>query len=68
MTQFDIALTHRTLFNAFLDARTTHGPGKPIVEDPERAPLTYDRLLLASLILGGKMRAASAPRERPWAC
>lgn len=63
MTQFDPALTNRTLFSAFLDARARHGRQKPIVEDPERAPLTYDRLLLASLVLGGKMRARSIKGE-----
>ncbi|MGL4813223.1 MAG: AMP-binding protein [Beijerinckiaceae bacterium] len=63
MTPFDATSSRRTLFNAFLEARGRHGRGMPIIEDPERAPLTYDRLLLAALILGGKMRAISKKQE-----
>ena len=42
----------RTLFKALLEARDTHGGDVPIVEDMERKPLTYKRLVQGSLVLG----------------
>jgi acyl-[acyl-carrier-protein]-phospholipid O-acyltransferase / long-chain-fatty-acid--[acyl-carrier-protein] ligase len=45
----------RTLFQALLEARAIHGGGKPAVEDIERKPLTYGRLVTAALVLGRKM-------------
>jgi acyl-[acyl-carrier-protein]-phospholipid O-acyltransferase/long-chain-fatty-acid--[acyl-carrier-protein] ligase len=53
----------RTLFTALLDARATHGGGAEILEDTERKPLTYDRLVLASLILGRRLADATRPGE-----
>ena len=41
----------RTLFQALLEARALHGGGKPAVEDIERKPLTYDRLVTGALAL-----------------
>ena len=52
---FDPSTTRRTLFAALLAARREHGNAKVILEDPERQPLTYGRLVLASLVLGGKL-------------
>jgi len=45
----------RTLFQALLEARAIHGGGKPAVEDVERKPLTYDRLVTGALVLGHRM-------------
>ncbi|MGD1876042.1 MAG: acyl-[ACP]--phospholipid O-acyltransferase [Kiloniellaceae bacterium] len=45
----------RTLFQALLEARALHGGGKPAVEDIERKPLTYSRLVTGALVLGRKM-------------
>ncbi len=45
----------RTLFQALLEARSLHGGGKPAVEDIERKPLTYDRLVTGALALGRHM-------------
>src|SRR3546814_12503281 len=42
----------RTLFQALLEARAIHGGAKPAVEDIERKPLTYDRLVTGALVLG----------------
>ena len=44
-----------TLFQALLAAARSHGASKPTVEDDERQPLSYGRLVLASLVLGGKL-------------
>ncbi len=61
---FDIALTRTTLFGALLDARDRFGQGKQALEDPERQPLTYGRLVLGSLVLGRKLAALSGAGER----
>jgi acyl-[acyl-carrier-protein]-phospholipid O-acyltransferase/long-chain-fatty-acid--[acyl-carrier-protein] ligase len=44
----------RTLFQALLEARAIHGGAKAAVEDIERKPLTYDRLVIGALVLGRK--------------
>ena len=47
----------RTLFEALLDARATHGRNHPVLEDIQRNPATYDRLVMGSFILGRRMAA-----------
>ena len=42
----------RTIFGALLDARDEFGGKRLALEDPERAPLTYNRLILGALVLG----------------
>lgn len=49
---FQIEQTRNTLFGALLEARKRYGGGSLILEDQERAPLSYDRLTLGSLVLG----------------
>ena len=51
----------RTIFSALLDARDQFGGGKLAIEDAERAPLTYNRLILGALVLG---KAFTAFTER----
>jgi acyl-[acyl-carrier-protein]-phospholipid O-acyltransferase/long-chain-fatty-acid--[acyl-carrier-protein] ligase len=55
MTEMMFATSNyrRTLFGALLDARRVHGGRHVIVEDVERAPLTYNQLLVRALLLGG---------------
>jgi acyl-[acyl-carrier-protein]-phospholipid O-acyltransferase/long-chain-fatty-acid--[acyl-carrier-protein] ligase len=53
----------RTLFRALLDARHTHGRDHQIVEDVQRNPATYDRLVMGSFILGRRI-AGIAQGER----
>ena len=53
----------RTLFEALLDARATHGGKHLIVEDIQRNPASYDRLVMGSFILGRKM-AGLTPGEK----
>ena len=52
---FDAKRTNTTLFGALIDAAAEHGSGKAVLEDAERAPLTYKRLILGALVLGGKL-------------
>jgi len=51
-TTFTSADANATLFEALLQAAHRHGPAKPILEDHERQPLTYKRLILGSLVIG----------------
>jgi acyl-[acyl-carrier-protein]-phospholipid O-acyltransferase/long-chain-fatty-acid--[acyl-carrier-protein] ligase len=57
------AAPRTTLFDALLDAATTHGAGKPILEDQERRPLSYTDLIRASFALGRKIAALTRPGE-----
>ncbi len=63
-TEFSVARTRRTLWSALLDAVSAHGKNKIILEDPERSPLTYGRLVLGALVLGAKLRDLTANAER----
>jgi acyl-[acyl-carrier-protein]-phospholipid O-acyltransferase/long-chain-fatty-acid--[acyl-carrier-protein] ligase len=55
MTEMMFATSHyrRTLFQALLDARQVHGGNHAVIEDIQRKPLSYDRLIAASFALGG---------------
>lgn len=57
---FDVAQSRVSLPMALIEARDTFGGSKFILEDPERTPLSYDRLILGALILGKKL-AGFAP-------
>jgi acyl-[acyl-carrier-protein]-phospholipid O-acyltransferase/long-chain-fatty-acid--[acyl-carrier-protein] ligase len=52
------------LFDALVEASRRHGPGKAILEDQERKPLSYTDLIRASFALGGKLAAMTQPKER----
>ena len=49
-----------SLFAAVLEARAAHGGGHRIIEDPATAPLTYDRTIAASLVLGRRLARGTA--------
>ncbi|MEI8396249.1 MAG: AMP-binding protein [Rhodospirillaceae bacterium] len=51
----------RTLFDAMLDARALHGGGRPVFEDMERKPASYDRLVLGAMVLGPKLAQLAPP-------
>jgi acyl-[acyl-carrier-protein]-phospholipid O-acyltransferase/long-chain-fatty-acid--[acyl-carrier-protein] ligase len=52
---FDPARARCTLFSAFLEAATEFGRERVILEDADGTTLTYKRLTLASLVLGGRL-------------
>ncbi len=52
------------LFDALLDAARKSGAGKAILEDQERAPLSYTDLIRASFALGRKIAGMTSPGER----
>ncbi len=54
----------KTLFNALADAVRINGAGSPVVEDIERSPVSYRRLLMGSAVLGRKIAALSEQGER----
>jgi acyl-[acyl-carrier-protein]-phospholipid O-acyltransferase/long-chain-fatty-acid--[acyl-carrier-protein] ligase len=56
---FDTSDTHRTLFSALCDARHVHGGKALVVEDVQRTPLSYDRLITAAGLLGGRLVAGT---------
>lgn len=43
------------LFGELLAARAAHGGRRPMLADPTAGPLTYDRLVAASLVLGRRL-------------
>jgi acyl-[acyl-carrier-protein]-phospholipid O-acyltransferase / long-chain-fatty-acid--[acyl-carrier-protein] ligase len=53
-----------SLFAALLEARSAHGGGHRIIEDPATAPLTYDRTIAASLVLGRRLARGTARGDR----
>ncbi len=52
-----------TLFDALLDARSLHGGRFRIVEDAERKPMTYGRLIAGSLAFASWLRRRTRPGE-----
>ena len=52
--------TDKSLFTAMLDARAAYGGKTPILEDINRAPITYDRLLLGATALGARADRGNA--------
>ncbi len=65
MTDMMFATSNRngTLALKLMDARRVHGGDHVIVEDIQRQPLTYDRLVARALILGRAMTQATRRRE-----
>jgi acyl-[acyl-carrier-protein]-phospholipid O-acyltransferase/long-chain-fatty-acid--[acyl-carrier-protein] ligase len=63
VAEFQTAQTRKTLFGALLDARDRFGRKKVALEDLERQPITFGRLVLGSLVLGRKLAGMTKPRE-----
>jgi acyl-[acyl-carrier-protein]-phospholipid O-acyltransferase/long-chain-fatty-acid--[acyl-carrier-protein] ligase len=63
-TAFATQDTDRTLFTALLDARARFGGKLAIIEDTDRKPLSYNRLIVGALVLGRKLAAMTEPGER----
>ncbi len=49
---FDAAAANTTLFGALLDGIAANGAKRIALEDVERQPITYGRLVLAAMVLG----------------
>jgi len=53
----------RTLFQALLDAKNIHGRKHIIAEDIERKPISYQRLIHHSILLGDLLEEKTKPGE-----
>jgi acyl-[acyl-carrier-protein]-phospholipid O-acyltransferase / long-chain-fatty-acid--[acyl-carrier-protein] ligase len=60
---YDVARTRRTIFDALIEARSRFGGKKEILEDADRTPMTYDRLILGSFVMGRKLAAITEKGE-----
>ena len=52
-----------SLFGALLEARAAHGGKHPMLADPTAGPLSYDRVVAASLVLGRRLARHSREGE-----
>jgi acyl-[acyl-carrier-protein]-phospholipid O-acyltransferase/long-chain-fatty-acid--[acyl-carrier-protein] ligase len=53
----------QTLFTSLIDAASTHGPHHEIMEDVERAPITYRQFITRSFIIGNVIAKSTQPGE-----
>lgn len=60
---FDPAQAQTTLFAGLLQAAESNGRDKVIIEDAEGTSLSYKQLLLASMVLGGKIAKQTKPGD-----
>jgi acyl-[acyl-carrier-protein]-phospholipid O-acyltransferase/long-chain-fatty-acid--[acyl-carrier-protein] ligase len=60
---FESSDYNKTLFQSLLDARAVHGGGHKIVVDIDRKPLSYDQLIMRSLVLGRHVARLTKPGE-----
>jgi acyl-[acyl-carrier-protein]-phospholipid O-acyltransferase / long-chain-fatty-acid--[acyl-carrier-protein] ligase len=60
---FDPAQAQKSLFAGLLQAASSNGHDKVILEDAEGTLLSYEQLVLASLVLGGKIARRTHPGE-----
>ncbi len=63
MAGLDLSVTRKSLFRALIDSAGRFGRDRAAVEDPERSPLSYGRLILGSFVLGGKLIAGTKPGD-----
>ncbi len=60
---FETCNYRKTLFEALLDARSIHGGNHPVLEDVERKPVSYNRLVLSAFVLGRKIARLTSAKE-----
>ena len=60
---FQTSDRHKTLFQSLLDCRVTHGGNYGVLEDVERNPMSYNRLILGCYVLGRHMACRTEARE-----
>ncbi len=65
MSEMMFATSHyqQTLFSALLEARRIHGGKHTVAEDLERKPLSYDKLIAGSIILGNLIKPLTSADE-----
>jgi len=60
---FEAPPAHLSIPQALLEVRARYGGGRAIVEDQDRASLSYDRLVLGAMVLGRKLCEGTAAGE-----
>jgi len=61
---FKTARFDMTLFDALLDARALHGSRHIVIDDIEFSPMTYGRLITATMVLGRALARSTRQGER----
>jgi acyl-[acyl-carrier-protein]-phospholipid O-acyltransferase/long-chain-fatty-acid--[acyl-carrier-protein] ligase len=61
---FESSDYRRTLFDSLLDAREITGSGHKVLEDVQRSPIGFRRLVTSSFALGSAMAGKTSPGER----
>jgi acyl-[acyl-carrier-protein]-phospholipid O-acyltransferase/long-chain-fatty-acid--[acyl-carrier-protein] ligase len=54
---------HETMFQSLINAKSVHGRNHQILEDIERKPMTYNRLIMGSIVLGRHIAKSTQPGE-----
>ncbi|SHF29791.1 Acyl-CoA synthetase (AMP-forming)/AMP-acid ligase II [Kaistia soli DSM 19436] len=54
----------KTLFGMLLDSRSRFGGKRTVIEDTQRKPLTFDRVVIGAMVLGRVFAARTKPGER----
>lgn len=60
---FQTSDRHKTLFQSLLDCRVTHGGNYGVLEDVERNPMSYNKLILGCYVLGRHIARRTEARE-----
>ena len=60
---FQTSDCHKTLFQSLLDCRITHGGNYGVLEDVERNPMSYNKLILGCYVLGRQIARRTEARE-----
>ncbi|MEA3276028.1 MAG: AMP-binding protein, partial [Pseudomonadota bacterium] len=60
---FESSHYHKTLFYSLLDARDTTGKHRVVLEDVERKPMTFQRLITGCFVLGREIARETRPGE-----
>ncbi len=61
---FETCDYQQTLFDSLVDARDVHGSRHVILEDIERKPMSYKRLIQGAIILGGEISQITSAQEK----
>lgn len=65
MTEMMFATSHyrQTVFAGLLEARRVHGGGRPVAEDMQRKPISYNEIITRSIIVGKLIKAITQAGE-----
>lgn len=60
---FQTSDRHKTLFQSLLDCKATHGGKYGVLEDVDRNPIGYNRIIMSSYVLGRHIARRTEARE-----